>query len=192
MLARGADVDHANSLGETAIHHAVPNADHACLLTLLDAGADVDEETSDGWTALMIAARLGHPDALHLLLSRGARCDARTVGGATALILAADGRSEPTRDPSFHGRIEAVLRQLVQAGADPNAADNAGCTALHGAARGFDAGRVKCLLELGADARVAARDGSTALAIARARNHRAMSETLQSVLAATGADKEKP
>ncbi|MCB1933888.1 MAG: ankyrin repeat domain-containing protein [Candidatus Accumulibacter sp.] len=192
LLARGADVDHANSLGETAIHHAVPNADHACLLTLLDAGADVDEETSDGWTALMIAARLGHPDALHLLLSRGARCDARTVGGATALILAADGRSEPTRDPSFHGRIEAVLRQLVQAGADPNAADNAGCTALHGAARGFDAGRVKCLLELGADARVVARDGSTALAIARARNHRAMSEALQSALAATGADKEKP
>lgn len=191
LLARGADVDHANSLGETAIHHAAANADQACLAILLDAGADVDEETADGWTALMIAARLGHPDALRLLLARAARSDARTVGGATALILAADGRNEPSRDPSFHSRIETVLRELVEAGADANAADNAGFTALHGAARGFDAGRVKCLLELGADARVAARDGTTALAIARASEHQAMTEALQAALAASGADQEK-
>jgi ankyrin repeat protein len=198
LLAHGADIEHANSLGETAIHHTAAHADTACLATLLDAGAEVDEETSDGWTPLMIAARLGQVDALRLLLARGARTEARTVGGASALILAADGGNEPTRDPSFHSRIEAVLRELVLAGADPDAADNAGFTALHGAARGFDAGRVSCLLELGADPRLVAGDGSTALAMARAQDHRAMCEALQAALAArrgsapTRRNREKP
>jgi len=38
--------------------------------------------------------------------------------------------------------------------------------------------RVKCLLELGADPRIAARDGSTPLSVALAQGHEAMAAAL--------------
>jgi uncharacterized protein len=127
---------------------------------------------------LMVAARLAHLDAVEWLLAHGARVEARTVTGNTALIMASDGRNEWTRDMSFDRRIEQCLRRRVEAGADINAANDEGITAVHAATWGFDAGRVKCLLELGADPRIAAKDGTTPLSVAQAKGHAAMAEAL--------------
>jgi hypothetical protein len=78
----------------------------------------------------------------------------------------------------FGTRIEHCLRRLVQAGADINAANDEGITVVHAATWGFDAGRVKCLLELAADPRIATRDGATPLSVAQAKGHAAMADAL--------------
>lgn len=179
LLSRGADPDAATRRGDTPLHLATfGSAAETSMAALLDAGADIEEDNDDGVTALMVAARLGRPDVLGWLLAHGALVDARTVTGETALIMASDGRNEPTRDPSFHSRIEECLRCLVQAGADINATNDAGMTALYAATWGFDAGRVTCLLELGADPGLAAADGTTPLMVAQAQGHDAMVEAL--------------
>jgi len=186
LLAHGADLDHADRLGATALHRAaVASGGAAAVDLLLGAGADPDDETTDGLTPLMVAARSAHAQAMARLLAGGANANARSVNGQTALILAADGRNEPTRDPSFHSRIEQVLAALVRAGADINAANHAGVTALHAATWGFDAGRVRCLLGLGANPHTRAANGSTPLAQAQAQGHTAMTAMLQAALANT-------
>jgi ankyrin repeat protein len=177
LLSRNADPDVATRMGETALHYAAL-AGTDCLGPLVDAGADIDEETKEGVTALMVAARNAQLDVVEWLLERGASVNARTVTGNTALIMASDGRNEWTRDFSFNDRIEECLRRLVQAGADVNAVNDEGITAVHAATWGFDAGRVKCLLELGADPRIAALDGTTPLSVAQAKEHEAMVEAL--------------
>jgi ankyrin repeat protein len=179
LLNRGADPDAATRMGETPLHYAaLTGAGTDCMAALLDAGADIDEETDEGMTALMVTARRADLDAVEWLIERGARVDARTVTNNTALIMASDGRNEWSRDFSFGSRIEQCLRRLVQAGADINAANDEGITAVHAATWGFDANRVKCLLELGADPRIAARDGSTPLSVALAQGHEAMAAAL--------------
>ena len=187
LLDRGADPDSATCMGETPLHYAVfAGGNIGCLEALLDAGADVDEETDEGMTALMIAARAARPDVVEWLLQHGARVNARTVVGNTALIVASDGRNEWTRDMSFSSRIEQCLRRLVQAGADINAANADGITAVHAATWGFDAGRVRCLLEMGANPSIAARDGTTPLSVAQAKGHTAMIEALTAVVKKKG------
>ena len=181
LLSRGADPDAATRMGETPLHYAaLAGAGTDCMAALLDAGADIDEETDEGVTALMVAARRARLDMVEWLLDHGARVDARTVTGDTALIMASDGRNELTRDFSFNSRIEQCLRLLVQAGADINAANDGGVTAVLAATWGFDAGRVSCLLELGADPNIADRDGRSPLSVAQANGHGAMVEALDS------------
>ena len=179
LLARGADPDAATRQGETPLHYAAfANAGLDCLAALLDAGADIDEETNDGVTPLMLASRGANLPMIEFLLKRGAQVNARTRTGATALIMASDGRNEWSRDFSFNDRIEQCLRSLVKAGADINAATADGITALHAATWGFDASRVKCLLELGANPSTVAHDGTTPLSVAKAKQHAAMVEAL--------------
>jgi ankyrin repeat protein len=187
LLSRGADPDAATGMGETPLHYAVlANAGTDCMAALLDAGADIDEETDEGVTALMVAARTAHLDMVEWLLDHGAGVDARTVTGDTALIMASDGRNEWARDFSFNSRLEQCLRRLVQAGADINAANDMGVTAVYAATWGFDAGRVSCLLELGADPNIADRDGRTPLSVAQAKGHAAMVEALTSAARTKG------
>lgn len=187
LLSRGADPDAATGMGETPLHHAVlASAGTDCVAALLDAGADIDEETDEGVTALMLAARTAHLEMLEWLLDHGALVDARTVTGDTALIMASDGRNEWTRDFSFNSRIEQCMRRLVQAGADINATNDGGVTAVHAATWGFDAGRVSCLLELGADPNIADRDGRTPLSVAQAKGHAAMVQALTSAARTKG------
>ena len=56
-----------------------------------------------------------------------------------------------------------VVRLLLEAGDDVNAANTAGCTAMMGASHYGDVEVVRWLLEAGADVNAAATDGHTAL-----------------------------
>ncbi len=140
LVEAGADVNGADGVrGQTALMWAA-SEHHADVVRLLIAkGAAVNRRSLGGFTALMFAGRVGDPVVAAALVDAGARLeDAGPVGG-TALLLAAEGESaiagkdfKRTAYPSGH-EDTAIL--LVERGANPDAADEFGHTALHLAVR---------------------------------------------------------
>lgn len=101
--------------GHTLVHE-LANAPNAELLSLLlEAGAEVNARTSDGHTPLHVCRLETAP----LLLQAGAELEARAEDGATPLVTLA---SEPG--------TERLLELLLEHGADANARDAAGMSAL--------------------------------------------------------------
>lgn len=190
LLRAGADPRMSTDLGWTSLHYAVAAGRRVRELAddLLAHGADVDEETDDGATALMVAAGRSDPDALAYLLDRGAQIDVRDRHGATALLRASDGRRNgPRGDFAFAARSEKCVRILAEAGANINATNDEGESALILASLGMTSGSVEVLLNFGADPTVRSRRGATALGNARAKEHH---DTIALLLAAGASDEE--
>ncbi|MBI2947447.1 MAG: ankyrin repeat domain-containing protein [Verrucomicrobia bacterium] len=138
LLKNGAAVNPRDELGNTPLMAAALNADAAVLELLLKAGADVNATNQAGATPLMRAATF--EDKVRLLVAKRADVKARSRFGNTALMLAA-------RKP---GNSRAV-KLLLDHGADPNAANVLGATALMAAAAAADSDSVRALLDRGAD-----------------------------------------
>lgn len=103
--ARGADIDLANALGETAIMHAAWKGRIEAVRWLLAHGA----RTNGGplrWSALHYAVFAGHMDVATLLLEKGADINARSPNGSSVLMMAV-----------YEGR-EDMARWLLSRGAD--------------------------------------------------------------------------
>ena len=97
--------------------------------------------------------RAGDRDAAQRIIRRSANAArSRGPGGSTALMFAA-----------LYGDV-ALMRQLLAAGADPNAANAAGATALMWAVP--DVERLRLLLDAGADVNAHSEEQRTALVIA--------------------------
>jgi len=155
LLAGGARVDATDANGSRAVHESSPQVTAA----LLDAGADPNSRQGevrrrgitypgDGTTALMTASRRGHSETVALLISAGANVHAQGRWRSTALHWAADAASQPVLTA---GRPLEVIEILVAAGADVNARDSNGQTALMIAARSRSMDVIKALLAAGAD-----------------------------------------
>ena len=116
---------------------------------------------------LHLLARSCRPGAVDFLLSRGAdvnQCDAE---GWTALMACCmpDIKSHRDGGPSDEDRLE-VLRILLAAGADVDASNYFGYTALHYACEGLNRGLIECLLNEGkADATLRTIWGSSCVGI---------------------------
>jgi ankyrin repeat protein len=128
----------------------------------MDRGADSILDI--GTTPLLRAARAGDTAAMRLLLERGALVDLPQRSGVTPLMAAAGlGASSIDTRGKFTTELEAIdaATLLLEAGADVNARDEAGRTALHAAAaRGYtDVARL--LVGRGADLTAADADGVT-------------------------------
>ena len=119
----------------------------------------------DGWMPLHLAAFFGRGEAVRLLLERGAAPSARSGNpmANTPLHAAMAGRLEPDG-----------LRALLDAGAEVDARQHGGFTALHAAAMHGDAATARLLLDHGADPALPADDGRTAADFARAGGHLAV------------------
>jgi hypothetical protein len=115
----GIDVNAKDESGLTALHFSCKKDQFAIINLLLDNGANVDVRDSGGWTPLHLA--LKNVEVARLLVSKGgANVNAKiNFGGQTTLHLAV--------------KIAdiAMIRFLLNKGADLNSKDKYGWTPLH-------------------------------------------------------------
>lgn len=181
------------------------------VMELLDKGESISETDFRGWTALHYAAKAGHETIVDLLLHKGAEIDARGDRGETPLneatyychgrvVRALLGKGAnvankfkaknglwlaPIFNASGNGCDPTILKDLLNAGADPNEIEPGyGYSPLMFSAdsRGLQASKV--LLLAGAKVNHQANDGTTALIVAAWNGNK---EGVQLFLAA-GAD----
>jgi ankyrin repeat protein len=132
-------VDARDGDGQTPLHYAAYGTDVGLVNFLLDKGAKPNLASAEGQTPLHIAAMRDRREVVEALIKRGAILEARDSYQRTALILCARERGQA-----------ATGRLLIEAGADVNAADKFGSTALELAAWRGKADFVDLLLEKGA------------------------------------------
>ncbi len=162
LLKAGANVEAANSDGQTALMLAARNGSSAIAQRLLRRGANVNaREKWRGQTALMWAAAERYPDVVELLLAHHAavnvrasftdwgnqitsepRAQYRPTGGMTPLIYAA------------RADCQRCAQALLKAGADVNMPNPDGVTALMTAIDNLHFDLAKFLLERGANPHV--------------------------------------
>lgn len=139
---------------------AAHSAQVSLALAALDRGADPNtspgSDLRDQRSAIMIAVTLPDTRLLRALIAKGADVN-KVHGGSTPLNAA-------TRD-SYQGRPEVVTTLLAN-GADVRAADVAGNTPLHHAARSAEPIVAALLLDAAADVNAINADGLTPLNIA--------------------------
>jgi ankyrin repeat protein len=154
LLAHGwqPDAFEAAALGDTDRLRAALDAEPSA----------VTRFSNDGWTLLHLAGFFGQVEGVRLLLERGAGADAVSVNAM---------RNTPLHAGVAGPRPLDVARALVGAGADVNARQHGGYTALHAAAQHGSIELMDLLLDGGADPDVATEDGRRAIDFARERGH---------------------
>lgn len=161
LLARGAELNlfEAVALGETERVRSALGAEPELL----------NAYSHDGWTPIHLAAFFGHPETAELLISLGA--DVRLYGknqmANTALHAA------------LAGRRSDIARMLIEAGADPNAADAAGWVPLHHASYIGDAEIVQMLIARGAGVNHRNKKGQSPLQMAEEKSQDHVAELLR-------------
>lgn len=200
LINHGANVNAKNEKGDTPLMLAVER-DLLISYLLISSGANINDRNKDGTTALMkISSISSHrgpesligyysfpfklidwsiaklsgtrdliavsdiPKVIDTLLNAGAEIEAKDNRGETALMYAAK-----------HGTVDRVAQLIkkrgfilkTHKGADINAKDNKGYTSLMHAINQNCFETFEYLLRMGADFRNQARDGETALSLAR-------------------------
>jgi len=117
LVARGADVNKANALGERALMHAAWQGHAAAVTWLLAKGARVNSDPMQ-WSALHYAAFAGHGAIAKLLLENGADINARSSNGSSVLMMAVYEGHEP------------LVKELLARGADRSVKNDRGDGAL--------------------------------------------------------------
>ncbi len=154
LIDAGAEVDHVNAQGWTALIEAADEGSYASALVLLEAGADPNlKGDNNSRSALAMAASEGHTNLFALLIQNGA--DVFSVQGGT----------HPLHAAAEEGKLLAV-RQLLELDADVNITDEYQRTPLSYAAEEGKGNVVQLLLENGAKPDIADRNGRTPLSYA--------------------------
>jgi ankyrin repeat protein len=155
--------------GTTSLIDALRDGDRAAALALLIQPLDVNEAEADGTTALHWSVHRDDPEITGILIRSGVAVNPVTDYGVTPLRLACTNAND------------GMVRQLLDAGADPNAALWTGETVLMECARTGTARGVGYLLERGAGVNTRENNkGQTALMWAAAGGHAdAVQELLQ-------------
>lgn len=117
----------------------------------------VPGNSNNGGTPLMYAAHARNIEIIKLLIAGGADVKARHNGGGGALL------------PAAQMGDTGVVKLLLESGVDVNAQHSSGYTALMyaAAAENLDPELIRALLACGSDVHVIAKDGQTALTLAR-------------------------
>lgn len=180
LLEVGADVNKADSSDAAPIHHVVGKGLTEIVRVLAEAGADLNRENGDRSTPLSMAILTDTLEMVEVLVAAGA--DINRMDPQNRFL-------PPLHEAASHG-FEAIVRCLLNAGADVRLDGLSGCDALMLAAMDGHLGVVKLLVEAGADVNLV-RDASifTPLFAAAIHGHLAVVRFLVEV---GGADVDKP
>ncbi|MEP6715746.1 MAG: ankyrin repeat domain-containing protein [Terriglobia bacterium] len=200
LLDKGADPN-AAEIGYTALHAAVLRSEVDLVKALLAHGANpnvkltkgtpIRRETTDynlpktllGATPYLLAAKFCEPAIMQALAAGGADLKIAMPNGATALMLAAGSGSSGNASrrgiltidfakPEPESGVLEAVKMAVRLGADVNAANPAGDTALHTAASQGQNSVVRFLVASGARLDIENKRGQTPLAAALEGNRR--------------------
>nr|CDP29975.1 Putative protein of unknown function [Podospora anserina S mat+] len=184
LIKHGAVVSLTDRGGWSALHIAAHHGQVEAGEALLQAGAPI-HGGPDGWTPLHISILRKRTCFVKLLLESGADAQAKTVNGVSVMDcvdLHHEYLAEPEkgrlkidnmwltrtglRSAASHGR-DARIRELLDRGADIDARDEGGFTALMWAVDGGHLSTVRLLVENGADLDARSdQEGNTALMLA--------------------------
>lgn len=147
LIESGADVEASSDRGDTALTRAIAADCPGCVRELLDAGADMQDKGGASTSPFQLALTTRSEDVLLLLVdhavSRGLDLD--------VMFRSSIGRRAPV----------AVLRRLLERGAQESAQYESGLTPLHIAARASYREALCLLLQAGANINVADNQGNT-------------------------------
>jgi ankyrin repeat protein len=167
LLRRGADIQAVNRNGGTALMYAAVQPAPGTARLLLAWGARPNHVSGNGWSALTVAAAKGHVAIVRALLAANADAGLRDLYGWTPLMRAVD-----------NGHPGTVAALLETPGAEVNAANDAGLSALHSAAANGSVATTRLLLEHGADPRQRDDSGRLPYDLARHFNHTGLLDLL--------------
>lgn len=145
LLEHGADANHRNRRKETPAHWAYSLA---MLNLLVQYGVKLDVVDAQKVTVLHTMAKDGSAEGVAFLLAQGLPVNARSARGRTPLMQA---------------RHSETIELLLQHGADINAQDHDGYTALHFAVADINMDTLTCLLRHHPNVNLKDRHGRTAL-----------------------------
>ncbi|XP_066532025.1 transient receptor potential cation channel, subfamily N, member 1 [Hoplias malabaricus] len=172
LLKKGVPLHMPNKSGAVCLHSAAKRGHSAVVKSLLLKGAQVDTTTKDGQTALHIAVENCKPQVVQMLLGFGAQVQLR--GGKdleTPLHVAARVKEG-----------EKVAEMLLKSGAEVNAEQENGETAMHVAARHGALQMMRALTEEGADLTWRSKAGENPLHVAVRHCHAHMVEAILNYL----------
>ncbi|KAF3935119.1 Ankyrin-3 [Dactylellina cionopaga] len=154
LLKKGADVLAYTDNGASTLDYAIERGNVKMIKFLIDCGYPVDRRDRLDSIPLHRAC-IGNRDdsTIRVLLENGANIEIRNGSGMTPLIHAA------TAPYLQFAPFKMPFEILLAEGADPNATDKAGNTALHYAAKGLSEECIRILLRYGANRRAKNNQG---------------------------------
>lgn len=148
FIRRGLNLNSTNNLGETPLTDAITFGNNEIVELLLNAGANHAIMDTFMHNAMWIACSMNNAAAVSLLLQKGEDPNQKYADNSTPLIVAA----------MFVADAD-LLNILLEAGADCNACDNSGYTAMTHCIMNGKPEEVAALLKHGADLSVHTIDG---------------------------------
>ena len=152
--------------GQDALHIASSFGQCDVLLELIQRGANCNQLTSNGESALDLAYEKGHEAAVELLLKNGATPDRETAStrsiGTSHSMYDSYQSAMPLLCTAAKNGSEAMVKLLLKYGADINASDKKGNTAVHLATSNAV---IEMLLNAGANVNATNDNGETVLSI---------------------------
>ena len=158
-------IDSFGLLEALVTHGADPNRPAERRVRLAQATSPLFDTV--GSTPFMLAAVAADVPVMRLLLAHGADPYVKTPAGSTALMAAAGAATYAWQSPGSEAEALEAVKLVLESGVDINEADEAGNTALHGAANRGANSVVELLLARGARLDAANEEGWMPVTIAQ-------------------------
>ncbi|KAL1254989.1 hypothetical protein QQF64_013050, partial [Cirrhinus molitorella] len=156
LLRKGVPLHMPNKSGAVCLHAAAKRGHAAVVKALLQKGAHVDATAKNGQTALHIAVENCKPQVVQMLLGFGAHVQLR--GGKA--------QETPLHIAARVKEGERAAEMLLKSGADVNAEQENGETAMHVAARHGALQMIRALIQDGGDVTWKSKIGESPLHVA--------------------------